>query len=395
MSPICCHLTSQSTFINFRAPEQNGRGDSKSSAQPRRRALTFALPPSRPHPRVPSSSEPPTVWRWASARGALAPPPRTALRPRPRAARRVHIVHGREPRDGHGSPPGARGGADGAKGSVELILRHLEWNLRGAPPWVRVAARWWGDEGVEKSKRPWVRLVPGADASFAFPVKAKPSGFSRYCRDAVAVVLEFSDGRTGRRIAAASVDVSRLDVRQPVDVHVPLLSRGRDARTSPRASRRRLPPGRRLVVRTQRTPREDRRRASTRAQPARTHPENRSRAETKSERSEPEPQRDADGGESVPRRGRAGRVHVVVRRADHAATPDAAGVHARRVRTRPFGIAGETRDEDPARGFRETLREGKRDERRDAPVIVDASAGGSAAPRGEAFEGARFGGGGT
>ena len=195
-----------------------------------RRSRGAAPSPSRshlraPHPRVPSSSEPPTVWRWASARGALAPPPRTALRPRPRAARRVHIVHGREPRDGHGSPPGARGGADGAKGSVELILRHLEWNLRGAPPWVRVAARWWGDEGVEKSKRPWVRLVPGADASFAFPVKAKPSGFSRYCRDAVAVVLEFSDGRTGRRIAAASVDVSRLDVRQPVDVHVPLLSR--------------------------------------------------------------------------------------------------------------------------------------------------------------------------
>ena len=44
---------------------------------------------------------------------------------------------------------------------------------------------------------------------------------------------------------------------------------------------------------------------------------------------------------------------MVVRWADHAATPDAAGVHARRVRTRPFGIAGETRDEDPASsGFR-------------------------------------------
>ena len=185
--------------------------------RPHLRAPTFAPPPARPV----LERTPDRLAMGVRARGAR-PAPRTALRPR--AARRVHIVHGREPRDGHDLPPGARGGADGAK--VPSSSSSTTWrNLRGAPPWVRVAARWWGDEGVEKSKRPWVRLVPGADASFAFPVKAKPSGFSRYCRDAVAVVLEFSDGRTGRRIAAASVDVSRLDVRQPVDVHVPLLSR--------------------------------------------------------------------------------------------------------------------------------------------------------------------------
>lgn len=187
--------------------------------RPHLRAPTFAPPPARPV----LERTPDRLAMGVRARGARPAPPGPRSDPAPRVASTSSTDENRV--TGTDLPPGARGGADGAKGSVELILRHLEWNLRGAPPWVRVAARWWGDEGVEKSKRPWVRLVPGADASFAFPVKAKPSGFSRYCRDAVAVVLEFSDGRTGRRIAAASVDVSRLDVRQPVDVHVPLLSR--------------------------------------------------------------------------------------------------------------------------------------------------------------------------
>ena len=203
--------------------DENGRWISKSSAQPRRRDPTFAPPPARPVVER-------TLGRLAMgvrARGARpAPPgPRSDPDPAPIASPASPASTDETRATGTDLPPGARGGADGAKGSVELTLRHLEWTLRGAPPWVRVAARWWGDEGVEKSKRPWVRLVPGGDAVVAFPVKAKPSGFSRYCRDAVAVVLEFSDGRTGRLIAAASVDVSRLDVRRPVDVQVPLVSR--------------------------------------------------------------------------------------------------------------------------------------------------------------------------
>ena len=88
-------------------------------------------------------------------------------------------------------PPGAGRGTDD-KGHVSLTVDGLEWQLRGAPPWVRVTARWWGDELSDKRTRPWAKLVdgPGASASMTFPVKAKPAGFSRYCRDARAVVLE-------------------------------------------------------------------------------------------------------------------------------------------------------------------------------------------------------------
>ena len=47
--------------------------------------------------------------------------------------------------------------------------------------------------------RPWVGLVArDADATFVFPVVAKPAGFARYCRDAAMLALEFADGRTGR-----------------------------------------------------------------------------------------------------------------------------------------------------------------------------------------------------
>lgn len=88
-------------------------------------------------------------------------------------------------------PPGAGRGTDD-KGHVTLTVDGLEWQLRGAPPWVRVTARWWGDELSDKRQRPWAKLVdgPGGSASMTFPVKAKPAGFSRYCRDARAVVLE-------------------------------------------------------------------------------------------------------------------------------------------------------------------------------------------------------------
>ena len=88
-------------------------------------------------------------------------------------------------------PPGAGRGSDD-KGHVTLTVDGLEWQLRGAPPWVRVTARWWGDELSDKRQRPWAKLVdgPGGSASMTFPVKAKPAGFSRYCRDARAVVLE-------------------------------------------------------------------------------------------------------------------------------------------------------------------------------------------------------------
>ena len=88
-------------------------------------------------------------------------------------------------------PPGAGRGTDD-KGHVTLTVDSLEWQLRGAPPWVRVTARWWGDELSDKRQRPWAKLVdgPGGSASMTFPVKAKPAGFSRYCRDARAVVLE-------------------------------------------------------------------------------------------------------------------------------------------------------------------------------------------------------------
>jgi len=72
-------------------------------------------------------------------------------------------------------PPGAAGGGS-PKGAVTLALASLQWQLRGAPQWVRVTARWWGDEPAARAagvgagtgmagnstaharKRPWVRL---------------------------------------------------------------------------------------------------------------------------------------------------------------------------------------------------------------------------------------------
>lgn len=87
-------------------------------------------------------------------------------------------------------PPGASP-ATADKGAVTLHLAGLAWQLRGAPAWCRVTVRWWGDQNAEKRRRPWVRLDDGElGADMTFPVKCKPSGFSRYCRDARAVVLE-------------------------------------------------------------------------------------------------------------------------------------------------------------------------------------------------------------
>jgi len=90
--------------------------------------------------------------------------------------------------------------------------------MRAPPPYVRVSARWWGDDLVADAARPWVGLdsARDADATFVFPVVAKPAGFARYCRDAAMLALEFADGRTGRVAAVASVDVSRLDLGRPV-----------------------------------------------------------------------------------------------------------------------------------------------------------------------------------
>ena len=106
----------------------------------------------------------------------------------------------------------------GDTGHVELVLRDLEWFMRAPPPYVRVSARWWGDDLVADAARPWVGLdsARDADATFVFPVVAKPAGFARYCRDAAMLALEFADGRTGRVAAVASVDVSRLDLGRPV-----------------------------------------------------------------------------------------------------------------------------------------------------------------------------------
>jgi hypothetical protein len=90
--------------------------------------------------------------------------------------------------------------------------------MRAPPPYVRVSARWWGDDLVADAARPWVGLdsARDADATFVFPVVAKPAGFARYCRDAAMLALEFADGRTGRVAAVASVDVARLDLGRPV-----------------------------------------------------------------------------------------------------------------------------------------------------------------------------------
>jgi hypothetical protein len=101
-------------------------------------------------------------------------------------------------------PPGSsRGGTD--KGAVTLRLGQLAWQLRGAPPWCKVTVRWWGDAGANKKRRPWVRLDGGEEggAEMTFPVNCKPAGFSRYCRDARAVVLEVRHrpgGRGGGRV---------------------------------------------------------------------------------------------------------------------------------------------------------------------------------------------------
>ena len=86
----------------------------------------------------------------------------------------------------------------GDTGHVELVLRDLEWFMRAPPPYVRVSARWWGDDLVADAARPWVGLdsARDADATFVFPVVAKPSGFARYCRNAAMLALEFADGRT-------------------------------------------------------------------------------------------------------------------------------------------------------------------------------------------------------
>ena len=110
----------------------------------------------------------------------------------------------------------SRSGGD--TGHVELVLRDLEWFMRAPPPYVRVSARWWGDDLVADAARPWVGLdsARDADATFVFPVVAKPAGFARYCRDAAMLALEFADGRTGRVAAVASVDVARLDLGRPV-----------------------------------------------------------------------------------------------------------------------------------------------------------------------------------
>ena len=110
----------------------------------------------------------------------------------------------------------SRSGGD--TGHVELVLRDLEWFMRAPPPYVRVSARWWGDDLVADAARPWVGLdsARDADATFVFPVVAKPSGFARYCRNAAMLALEFADGRTGRFAAVASVDVARLDLGRPV-----------------------------------------------------------------------------------------------------------------------------------------------------------------------------------
>ena len=129
---------------------------------------------------------------------------------------------GRDPCQGVRPAPGAGRGTDD-KGHVSLTVDGLEWQLRGAPPWVRVTARWWGDELSDKRTRPWAKLVdgPGASASMTFPVKAKPAGFSRYCRDARAVVLEVGSiharpTRLAPDSKSASLQTSRLaDPRSP------------------------------------------------------------------------------------------------------------------------------------------------------------------------------------
>jgi hypothetical protein len=61
------------------------------------------------------------------------------------------------------------------------------------------------------------------------PLKAPPRGFARYCRDAGSVLLEFTDARTSRRVAVASVDVASLADRadrpegDAAEAEVPLL----------------------------------------------------------------------------------------------------------------------------------------------------------------------------
>jgi hypothetical protein len=129
-------------------------------------------------------------------------------------------------------PPGSSASSD--KGAVTMSLSGLRWNLRGAPAWVRASTRWWGDEGdapagAPKRRRAWARLATETSAELTFPVRCKPAGFARYCRDARAVVIEISDGRTARVIAECSVDVSSLDVHHAVNTTVPLCTRAGSA----------------------------------------------------------------------------------------------------------------------------------------------------------------------
>ena len=154
-------------------------------------------------------------------------------------------------------PPGAGRGTDD-KGHVSLTVDGLEWQLRGAPPWVRVTARWWGDELSDKRTRPWAKLVdgPGASASMTFPVKAKPAGFSRYCRDARAVVLEVGSiharpTRLAPDSKSASLQTSRhLAPASPTRAHrprilpliLPPVFRRAHREAHRQRQRRRLPP---------------------------------------------------------------------------------------------------------------------------------------------------------
>ena len=115
-------------------------------------------------------------------------------------------------------------------GHVELVVRNLEWfmNPSSCPPYTRVSARWWGDDLVDDSSRPWVSLDSrkDSDATFVFPVVAKPAGFARYVKDAAHLTLEFMDGRSGRVFAIALVDIGRLRLGHPVVGGKPLRTRG-------------------------------------------------------------------------------------------------------------------------------------------------------------------------
>ena len=96
-------------------------------------------------------------------------------------------------------PPGAAHDSTD-KGAVTLVLGDLAWVMRGAPGFLTVTARWWGEGGQTHTRRAWVRLDGECGAQLTFPVKCKPAGFARYCRDARAVVLEAGGGEKGMRL---------------------------------------------------------------------------------------------------------------------------------------------------------------------------------------------------